>query len=161
MWTISIPTEMFGKGYGMPSSHSQFVVFFSLSLTLFLLIRHVPDTSIPGSSSTFMQRVALSVLACVCAGAVSVSRIYLNYHTPKQVLAGGAAGVACGISWFWFSSYLRREGWIDWALETPLARMARMRDLLIEEDPVEAGWQKWQRRKLASKQASKASGKLN
>jgi acid phosphatase family membrane protein YuiD len=27
-------TEMLGKGYGMPSSHSQFVAFFSLSLTL-------------------------------------------------------------------------------------------------------------------------------
>ncbi|KLJ10758.1 dolichyldiphosphatase [Blastomyces silverae] len=155
------PAQMFGKGYGMPSSHSQFVAFFSLSLTLFLLVRHVPDLSTNRSASTFMQRAALSALACVCAGAVALSRVYLNYHTPKQVLAGGAAGVVCGISWFLFSSYLRREGWIDWALETQLARMARMRDLLIQEDPVEAGWQRWTERSVASKRASKASSKLN
>ncbi|PGH00670.1 dolichyldiphosphatase [Blastomyces parvus] len=155
------PAQMFGKGYGMPSSHSQFVAFFSLSLTLFLLIRHVPDLSTNHSPSTFTQRAALSALACVCAGAVAVSRVYLNYHTPKQVLAGCAAGVVCGISWFSFSSYLRREGWIDWALDTQLARMARMRDLLIQEDPVEAGWQRWRDRNVASKRASKALGKLN
>ena len=30
-----VRTEIVGKGYGMPSSHAQFVAFFSLSLTLF------------------------------------------------------------------------------------------------------------------------------
>ncbi|KKZ66590.1 dolichyldiphosphatase [[Emmonsia] crescens] len=155
------PPQMFGRGYGMPSSHSQFVAFFSISLTFFLLVRHVPDTSTNHSSSTYMQRATFSVLACVCAGAVAVSRVYLNYHTPKQVMAGCAAGVVCGILWFWFSSYLRRDGWIDWALETQLARMARMRDLLIDEDPVEAGWQRWEEKRLASKHAAKVSRKLN
>ncbi|KAG5297046.1 PAP2 domain-containing protein [Histoplasma ohiense] len=155
------PAQMFGKGYGMPSSHSQFVAFFSLSLTFFLLVRHVPDPSSNRSSSTFMQRAALSVLACICAGAVAASRVYLNYHTPKQVLAGYTAGLVCGISWFWFSSYLRWEGWVDWALETQLARMARMRDLLIEEDLVEAGWQRWNDRRVAFKRKAKPSRKLN
>ena len=31
---------MTGKGYGMPSSHAQFVFFFAVSISLFLLARH-------------------------------------------------------------------------------------------------------------------------
>ncbi|PGG97217.1 hypothetical protein AJ79_09300 [Helicocarpus griseus UAMH5409] len=155
------PAQMFGKGYGMPSSHSQFVAFFALSLTFFLLVRHVPDTSTGYSPSTFAQRAVFSFLACVCAGAVAISRIYLNYHTRKQVVAGCAVGVVCGTLWFWFSNYLRSSGWIDWALDTRLARMARMRDLLVGEDLVEAGWQRWEEKRAMSKRDMKDFRKIN
>ncbi|TKA61722.1 hypothetical protein B0A49_09999, partial [Cryomyces minteri] len=82
------PRQMNGKGYGMPSSHAQFVFFFSVSLTLFLLLRHNPyalhasPTHIPTS---FAERALLSLAALASAAAVAGSRIYLNYHTPKQV----------------------------------------------------------------------------
>ncbi|EEH33549.1 PAP2 domain-containing protein [Paracoccidioides lutzii Pb01] len=155
------PQQIYGKGYGMPSSHSQFVAFFSLSLTFFLLVRHVPDTSSTCSPSTYTQRAAVAVLACACACAVAISRIYLNYHTPRQVVAGFVAGVVCSVLWFWFSSQLRQWGWVDWALETRLARMARMRDLLVREDLVEAGWQRWEEKRLIARRAAKASGKIN
>ena len=135
---------MYGNGYGMPSSHSQFVTFFSLSLSLFLLLRHVPDKSTNQSPATHSQRIALSLLACSGAGLVAASRVYLNYHTPKQVLAGCAAGMLFGVWWFLFTSYLRRAGWIEWAMKNQLLRTARMRDLIIEEDLVEAGWQRWE-----------------
>uniref|UniRef100_A0A0D2XCM3 Dolichyldiphosphatase n=1 Tax=Fusarium oxysporum (strain Fo5176) TaxID=660025 RepID=A0A0D2XCM3_FUSOF len=36
------PRRIHGKGYGMPSSHAQFVAFWSVSLALFLLVRHKP-----------------------------------------------------------------------------------------------------------------------
>ncbi|KLU88310.1 hypothetical protein MAPG_07297, partial [Magnaporthiopsis poae ATCC 64411] len=36
------PRRIHGKGYGMPSSHAQFVAFWALSLALFLLVRHRP-----------------------------------------------------------------------------------------------------------------------
>ena len=134
---------MFGKGYGMPSSHAQFVSFFSISLTLFLLLRHVPNPSTTHTPISLPERAALSLAACFCAGAVAYSRIYLNYHTPKQVVVGCLAGTACALAWFVFTTALRRSGWIDWALDTVVARALRMRDLVVSEDLVDAGWGRW------------------
>lgn len=37
-----------GKGYGMPSSHAQFVVFWAVAMTLFLLVRHTPSWTAHG-----------------------------------------------------------------------------------------------------------------
>lgn len=136
--------ETYGRGYGMPSSHSQFVAFFSFSLSLFLLLRHVPDTSTNRSPASLTQRVLLSCLACLSAVAVATSRVYLNYHTPKQVLAGFVAGIIIGALWFVFTAYLRRAGWVDWVLDLDVCRIARVRDLVIGEDIVEAGWQRWE-----------------
>lgn len=131
---------MYGKGYGMPSSHAQFVAFFAVSLSLFLLLRHVPSISTSYSPSKFTERALLSLLACCCASAVAASRVYLNYHTVKQVLVGVAAGALSGGLWFIFTTILRRYGWIDWILDNSLARMLRMRDLITTEDLVDAGW---------------------
>lgn len=143
------PKQMYGKGYGMPSSHAQFVAFFAVSLSMFLLLRHKPSTSTSHSPSTFTERVSLSLLACCCASAVAASRFYLNYHTPKQVLVGVAAGASSAVAWFIVTTILRRYGWIDWALENPLARMLRMRDLVTTEDLVDAGWVRYQSRRRA------------
>ncbi|KAL1970277.1 hypothetical protein VTN77DRAFT_5437 [Rasamsonia byssochlamydoides] len=154
------PKQMYGKGYGMPSSHSQFVAFFSCYFVLFLLLRHAPNPSTSQHSTTFLERVALSILVCIGASAVSVSRVYLNYHTPKQVVAGCAAGILFAVFWFSFTSYLRTYGWIDWALDLPLARKARIRDLVVSEDLVEAGWQRWEaQRKLKRREDSDTSRK--
>jgi len=147
------PKQMFGEGYGMPSSHSQFVSFFSIYLALFLLFRHVPHPISSPSSLTYLERVGLSILAVAGAGAVSASRIYLNYHTLKQVLAGCAAGAISAITWFSVTSCLRYSGWIDWGLDLAPAQMVRIRDLLTNEDPAEAGWQQWQsKRRLETSQ---------
>ena len=137
---------MYGKGYGMPSSHAQFVTFFSLSLSLFLLFRHTPNPSPSDVLITFPQRLLLSILALLCAGAVAVSRVYLNYHTPKQVLAGSAAGAISALAWFMVTAWLRRSGWVEYGLETGVARMLRLRDLVVEEDLAEAGWRRWDER---------------
>jgi dolichyldiphosphatase len=140
---------MYGKGYGMPSSHAQFVAFFAVSLSLFLLLRHVPSISTSYSPSKLTERALLSLLACCCASAVAASRVYLNYHTVKQVLVGIAAGALWGGLWFIFTTILRRYGWIDWALDNSLARMLRMRDLITTEDLVDAGWGRFEARRKA------------
>ncbi|KIV92864.1 hypothetical protein PV10_04128 [Exophiala mesophila] len=145
------PRQMFGKGYGMPSSHAQFVAFFSVSLTLFLLVRHVPTTSTSYSPSTFQQRLLLSILAIFCAGAVAASRVYLNYHTPKQVLVGVAAGVAFALFWFVLTSVLHQQGVINWALDTRVSRHLRFRDLIATEDIQDAGWGRWESRQKAKR----------
>lgn len=138
---------MHGKGYGMPSSHAQFVAFFSVTLTLFLLFRHVPHPTETHTPFSFAGRFVLSLLAIASAGAVAVSRIYLSYHTQKQVLVGCACGALFALVWFAFTTYLRRAGWIDWALSTWLARAFRVRDLVIQEDLVDSGWARWEDRR--------------
>src|ERR1700760_191904 len=108
---------MMGKGYGMPSSHSQFAAFFAISLSLFLLFRHVPTKTSSYSPTSFFERLLLSVLANLGAGSVAASRVYLNYHTPKQVCVGVAAGATFAVVWFLFTAYLRQYGWVDWTLD--------------------------------------------
>jgi dolichyldiphosphatase len=142
---------MNGKGYGMPSSHAQFVAFFSLSLTLFLLFRHTPKpSSAYHTPLTLTSRAFLSSIAVLCASAVAASRIYLNYHTVEQVLVGCGAGAFSAIAWFSVTTLLRRQGWVEWAIDTRAARMLRMRDLVVEEDLAEAGWERWEVRRKKS-----------
>lgn len=134
----------------MPSSHAQFVSFFSVTLALFLLLRHQPRPShspehVPLS---WGARVALSVLGLGGAAAVTVSRVYLRYHTPKQVLVGCGAGVVCAVVWFVFTAWLRRMGIVDALLELEVARKLRLRDLVVAQDLVEAGWERWERQRL-------------
>ena len=130
----------------MPSSHSQFIAFFSVTVTLFLLLRHTPPPPKERGLHThlpYWQRVLLSVAVLLVAAAMGPSRVYLSYHTPLQVIVGISAGVLSAILWYAFTAYLRQEGWIDWALETKLAELGRWRDLVIEEDPIEGGWRRW------------------
>lgn len=151
------PARIHGKGYGMPSSHAQFVAFWSISLGLFLLVRHTPLKVLRGRAKTSVhttwciwERLAVSIAAVGVAAAVSWSRVYLNYHTPEQVLAGTGAGIVSAVGWFLAVAIMRRTGWLDWALNNPLARALRIRDLLVEEDPAQAGWEKWEERRVAS-----------
>jgi dolichyldiphosphatase len=133
-----------GNGYGMPSSHAQFVFFFSTYLSLFLLLRHSPHPTRTHTPSPFIERLLLAVLAMICASAVAASRVYLNYHTPRQVLIGCYAGMTLAIAWFVVTAVLRWMGWVDWGLDTRIARAFRLRDLVIEEDVADAGWARWQ-----------------
>lgn len=144
-------SEMYGKGYGMPSSHSQFVAFFAVSISLFLLFRHVPSRDTDYRQSTLLERAFFSGLAVCGAAMVAISRIYLNYHTPKQVGVGVAAGVIFAVLYFLFTTALRRAAWIEWALETPPARLVRLRDLITTEDLQDAGWSRWEARQKAKR----------
>ncbi|KAI1330157.1 PAP2-domain-containing protein [Xylariaceae sp. FL0255] len=153
------PQLMNGKGYGMPSSHAQFVAYFAVSMALFLLFRHQP----PGperrrrnhTPMSLVERVFWSIVGVAVALAVAWSRIYLNYHTQKQVLVGCAAGSVSAVAWFIFTSILRQTGWVHWAMETPIARWFRVRDLVVEEDLCQAGWEKWDDRMTELKARNK------
>ena len=141
----------------MPSSHAQFVSFFSVSVALFLLARHRPHPTHTHTPLPILERYAVSLLGLAFAAAVAASRVYLNYHTPKQVLVGCAFGVVIAIFWFAFTAYLRWSGWLDWALEHRLARYFRVRDLVITEDVVDAGWIRWEDRRR--KRQTESSGR--
>lgn len=149
------PKQMHGKGYGMPSSHAQFVAFFSLSLTMFLLFRHVPKKPSPSHTPlSLVARIALSGLALLNAGLVAWSRIYLNYHTPHQVLVGCGAGAASAISWFLVTSGIRQIGLLSWALDQYPTRLFRIRDLVVEEDLCQSGWEKWEAKRTSEQRAT-------
>jgi len=99
---------MNGKGYGMPSSHAQFLALFFLSLSLFLLLRHrAPPSpkdhshqSYPQQPLTLPTRALSSPLTLSFAATVAASRIYLNYHSPIQVTVGCRAGTVSVVVWF-------------------------------------------------------------
>jgi dolichyldiphosphatase len=154
------PAQMNGKGYGMPSSHAQFITFWSVSLALFLLVRHRPK---PVKSLGkvgplewchqpwgLVERVLVSAAGMGVAAATAWSRIYLNYHTTKQVLVGVTAGVVIAVGWFAATAVARHTGLLGYALETPVARAFRLRDLVTEEDMCQAGWEKWEGKKESS-----------
>ncbi|OAA77536.1 dolichyl pyrophosphate phosphatase [Akanthomyces lecanii RCEF 1005] len=155
------PRQIHGKGYGMPSSHAQFVFFWSVALTLVLLVRHRPATSkskskaaannSSRSSSRIVERLAVSAVSLVLAAATAWSRIYLNYHTPKQVLVGSSVGVLSAVAWFVGTALLRKSGLLEQALDLPMVRAFRVRDLIVEEDLSEAGWDRWEEKRLARK----------
>ncbi|XP_072176724.1 dolichyldiphosphatase 1-like [Diadema setosum] len=84
--------------YGMPSSHSQFMWFFATYLILFIYIRlHQPNNNI------FIEQVwrhLAAVGVAMLAFLVSFSRVYLMYHTPRQVVCGALLGVILAVPWF-------------------------------------------------------------
>ena len=205
------------KGYGMPSSHAQFVSYFAVTVTLFLLLRHSPSTrevegeptgpfadrdgaadpgeglkrrrgksevvvvngvekplgpdpalngqllngirgpdhEFPEISPVYRLQLhhpkathALLSIAAICSAAlISVSRVYLQYHTTNQVLVGTAAGIVFAFAWFAATEWARRVGLIEWILELEIVRKARIRDLVCEEDLVEVGWQVWEEKR--------------
>jgi len=82
------PAQMLGKGYGMPSSHAQFVAFFAVYLGLWVVVRHDPwkntesKTHVP---TPMWQRVGLAVLAMGGAVAVAQSRMYVSQPCSSSI----------------------------------------------------------------------------
>ena len=152
--------EMYGKGYGMPSSHAQFMSFFSIYLALFLLFRHSSppsrkSLSYPPSPAPLFHRVIVSILTLTFATFVAASRVYLNYHTPRQVLIGCTAGALSAMAWFVITEWARNTGLLRWILDMYICKTLRIRDLVVEEDLVEAGWREWQLRQERRRETEK------
>lgn len=84
--------------YGMPSAHSQFSWFFATYVICFVCIRlhHMNNNS---TFETVWKTVI--VVGCIAfATLVSLSRIYLQYHSWKQVICGIFIGIIFGSLWF-------------------------------------------------------------
>ncbi|KAI3632684.1 hypothetical protein MIR68_009270 [Amoeboaphelidium protococcarum] len=100
-------------GFGMPSSHAQFMAFWFM----FALLQGNSNAGITKlkdkknqSTSQYRTNIVCRVLRMLFYGSISLlvcySRIYLNYHTPLQVLAGFLIGV---ISCVIYVRYLSRS----------------------------------------------------
>lgn len=121
---------------------------------------HSPSTILslqlryPLLKNTFLSLVVISLTL-----ATAYSRIYLSYHTPKQVAVGLIAGSSFGTAYFFLVAWLRWSGWLEWALELGIVRMARIRDLVCEEDLVEIGWRVWEEKRAARMRRRSGIGK--
>ncbi|XP_023028920.2 dolichyldiphosphatase 1 [Leptinotarsa decemlineata] len=84
--------------YGMPSSHAQFVWFFATYIIYFVFIKlyHMNNNTIIENLSKFLIISSSLVMAVL----VSISRIYLEYHTFWQVLCGAVVGILFATFWF-------------------------------------------------------------
>ncbi|KAF5379324.1 hypothetical protein D9757_007613 [Collybiopsis confluens] len=89
------PDGSMGNGYGFPSSHSQYMGYFTTFLICHLYFRHrFSSTGLPFIDQAWRYIVYTGVSAWGLA--VAYSRYYLQYHTPHQIFWGYGIGVLCG-----------------------------------------------------------------
>ncbi|KAF8248822.1 PAP2-domain-containing protein, partial [Wilcoxina mikolae CBS 423.85] len=134
------PKRIHGKGYGMPSSHAQFSAFFFLYLGLLLVRR-----GLGGKEMQRWKRKGYMAAAGVGSVAVAMSRVYLNYHTVRQVVVGYMAGLVCAVAWYAVTAWGREKvvmGWAgrEWALWA--GQVLWVRDRCLREDLVVEGWRR-------------------
>ncbi|KAJ2044312.1 hypothetical protein GGI08_007140 [Coemansia sp. S2] len=109
-----------GDGYGMPSSHAQFMGFFVMFSTVYL------ETRI---STNVIHKRAVQMGAAVLGVLVAASRVYLGYHTVIQVLAGGMVGLVAGLVWYWLVEHvLYPSGLVEKLLSTFICQWLLIRD---------------------------------
>jgi len=82
--------------HGMPSSHCQFMSFFAAYLILFAYMRLKPHES----ENFILRKHVIAFSSLLSAVLVSISRIYLHYHTLEQVSVGLIVGGISGIAWY-------------------------------------------------------------
>ncbi|SNX86349.1 related to CAX4 - required for full levels of dolichol-linked oligosaccharides [Melanopsichium pennsylvanicum] len=105
------PTGHLGAGYGMPSSHSQFLGFFAaFFLSHFYLNR--PQLLRPRTLINSMRRFE-HALAMVLIASISIltcySRHHLHYHTSLQIVTGLSIGLVFGGVYYYVTEHLSRK----------------------------------------------------
>ncbi|KAI8384225.1 PAP2 superfamily-domain-containing protein [Radiomyces spectabilis] len=84
--------KSWSSAYGMPSSHSQAIAFFTVYIHLLI------------TTSTAFTYPVVTWLCLGCAHtfafAVIWSRVRLRHHTPAQVLVGTLLGISMAYIWF-------------------------------------------------------------
>ncbi|CAJ0632336.1 8116_t:CDS:2 [Entrophospora sp. SA101] len=117
------PTDKLGTGYGMPSSHAQFIAFFAIFAILYLYNRNNK------------WKFPIACFLIIFSILVSYSRIYLNYHTTKQVLFGNLFGSIFALVWYIIIELLIRPlGFYKYLINTDLARSFYLRDSALVPD---------------------------
>ncbi|CAG8537247.1 2686_t:CDS:2 [Paraglomus brasilianum] len=103
------PTDKLGDGYGMPSSHAQFVGYFAVFSILHLY-----------------------------------TRVYLNYHTPTQVIVGYVIGSIFAACWFVLVEYvLRPIGVLKKAVDSPVAKYFYVKDSINVPNVLKVEYSHW------------------
>ncbi|CAO3621461.1 unnamed protein product [Mucor fragilis] len=129
------PYAHLGDGYGMPSSHSQFIWYFAVYGSLYMYRYIHLDHSI--------WKVLTSLAMFALAALVSISRIYLGYHTLNQVIVGSLVGIVFGSAWYGFVNLLHQTNCINRILDTWVARKLYLRDMSNVENVARWDYEQW------------------
>ncbi|KAF3922638.1 Dolichyldiphosphatase [Orbilia brochopaga] len=141
------PTDLKGKGYGMPSSHTQFMFFFATYISLWIALRN-------NAIQVAVKPLLLAVLP-VLATAIAAARVYLHYHTTRQVLVGAGAGVVIGVGWFVATALMKGfAGGVIWdsLLENPISKALYIKDECVDVDLQRRDWEVWWAARMLGKQ---------
>lgn len=82
------------KSYGMPSSHSQVIAFFTTYI--YCTVLH----SSSSSSMGWLERALVLAAAGISGVSVIWSRVQLGHHTPAQVMVGATIGSVMAYGWY-------------------------------------------------------------
>ncbi|OBZ84726.1 Dolichyldiphosphatase 1 [Choanephora cucurbitarum] len=129
------PHDHLGDGYGMPSSHSQFIWYFAIYGSLYM------KRYIHLDHSVWKQLVSLAMFALAIL--VSFSRVYLGYHTTYQVMAGSLVGALFGMAWYQLCQWIHSSGLVEVVLNTPLAKKLYLRDMSFVKNVARWEYEQW------------------
>lgn len=105
------PTDRLGAGYGMPSSHSQFLGFFAAFFLAHFYLNRPPKLkprTLINSMRRFEHAIAMLLIASISI-LTCYSRHHLHYHTPLQIILGLSIGLIFGGAYYYFTEYLSRK----------------------------------------------------
>ncbi|CAB4421039.1 unnamed protein product [Rhizophagus irregularis] len=130
------PNDKLGSGYGMPSSHAQFISYFATFASIYLYYK----ITFHNNSRKFPIILGLIIFSCL----VSYSRVYLIYHTTKQVIVGNIFGLTFAIFWYiLLEKIIRPLGVFKIIIESRLARYFYIRDNSFVKDIVNIEYMNW------------------
>ena|ERR1700736_4337172 len=94
-------------------------------------------------------RIAQSLIVLIGASVVCMSRVYLRYHTPRQVLIGAGIGAILGVAWYITVVILRAIGVVEYVLHTPVVELLWFKDGDIGslEHDLHEEWVEWRKQR--------------
>ncbi|KAH8833052.1 hypothetical protein DL96DRAFT_1584481 [Flagelloscypha sp. PMI_526] len=133
------PILEIGDGYGFPSSHSQYMGYFTSFLVCHLYFRHrFASSGFPLLDQ--LWRICVYAALYGWAGVVAYSRYHLGYHAPHQIYWGLGIGIMLGTSLYFVAELL--PSWYPksllgqlkkFAVTNPISTWCQIRD----------GWALW------------------
>lgn len=155
------PTNFLGTGYGMPSSHSQFVGYF-MTFWCAHFIRFRPGKErrkrTKNRKPSLIDLIrnlehAILVLFIIFGSLMTAySRYHLSYHTPLQIFVGLSLGMGTGLAWYLVCEVIGRKVIFGFKrsprrilLENPLFVALRIRDTwsVWDDGGIEAEYGLW------------------
>ncbi|KAG2103140.1 uncharacterized protein F5147DRAFT_746768 [Suillus discolor] len=146
-----VDSQLHLNGYGFPSSHSQYMGYFSAFLICHVYFRHRFTSTGSIVLDQLFRIVVYLGLAAWCA-IVAYSRLHLLYHTPHQVKWGLVIGIVLGVSHYVCTELLSAKfpdsmfGRIRFAIVNhPISVWLQLRDGwgVWADGGREAEWKQW------------------
>jgi len=106
--------------YGMPSSHAQFMAFFTIYFGG-LVLRNF-------HFRYFLTRHIIFLIVLISSIMVCLSRVYLGYHSREQVLIGSAIGMIVGILWYSIADPITVKYLFPSIKNNPIVKFCLIRD---------------------------------